>query len=225
MSTAVRNASEVQRLNRRNCRMKPATCYASAEQKSKDSPWRSFLIDFICQGTIWYAHTNEIRCYGKDWTMRQSATIAHIILSLSLKMHGCLGTCTLVQHHVLPCQLYCTFRVTIIPWMASSPLTNLMLTSANLTTEWWEGLSGDDWWCTNTMQWSSACSHWGPTLHRVMSTCTADVFYSKQCDHCPLPIGTPPISTLGTSHLTVIILTQVVMRSVSGEGQWLHCLL
>ena len=41
-------------------------CNASAEQKSNDYPWRSFLIDRICQGRIWYAHTNEIRCYGKD---------------------------------------------------------------------------------------------------------------------------------------------------------------
>ena len=46
-------------------RTKPATCNASAEQTSKDSPWRSFLIDRIYQGRIWYAHTNKIRCYGK----------------------------------------------------------------------------------------------------------------------------------------------------------------
>ena len=52
----------VQRLNRRNCRTNPAACNASAEQKSKDSPWRSFLIDHICQGRIWY----ETRCYRKD---------------------------------------------------------------------------------------------------------------------------------------------------------------
>ena len=43
------------RLNRRNCRTKPATCNASAEQKSNNSTWRSFLIDRICQGRIWYA--------------------------------------------------------------------------------------------------------------------------------------------------------------------------
>ena len=68
LSTVVRNASEVQRLNRRNWRTKPATCNASAEQKQKsnDSPWRSFLIDRICRGRIWYAHINEIRYYGKD---------------------------------------------------------------------------------------------------------------------------------------------------------------
>ena len=66
LSTMMRNASEVQRLNHHNCRTKPATCDASAEQKSNDSPWRSFIIDRICQGRIWYAHTNEIRCYGKD---------------------------------------------------------------------------------------------------------------------------------------------------------------
>ena len=66
LSAVVRNASEVQRLNCRNCQTNPATCNESAEQNSKDSPWRSFLVDRICQDRIWYAHTNEIRCYGKD---------------------------------------------------------------------------------------------------------------------------------------------------------------
>ena len=81
------------------------------------------------------------------------------------------------------CQLYCTFRVTIIPWMASSPLTNLMLTSANLTTEWWERLSGDDWWCTNTMQWSSACSPLGTnsTQNHVNLYCWCFPLYSISC--------------------------------------------
>ena len=37
-------------VNRRNCRTKPAKCNVNAEQKSKDSLWRSFLIDRICQG-------------------------------------------------------------------------------------------------------------------------------------------------------------------------------
>ena len=53
-------------IERRNCRTKPATCNASSEQKSKDSPWRTFLIDRICQGRIWYILTNKIRCYRKD---------------------------------------------------------------------------------------------------------------------------------------------------------------
>ena len=64
LSTVIRNASEVQRLNRRNCRTKPATCNASAEQKSNDSPWRSFLVDRICQGIIWYAL--PMRCVATD---------------------------------------------------------------------------------------------------------------------------------------------------------------
>ena len=53
-------------IERRNCRTKPATCNASAEQKSKDSPQRTFFIDRICQGRIWYTLTNKIRCCGKD---------------------------------------------------------------------------------------------------------------------------------------------------------------
>ena len=77
LPTVVRNASEVQQLNRHNCRTKPATCNASAEQKSKDSPWRSFLIDKICQGRIWYAHTNKLRVTTETiGTLRQSATRA-----------------------------------------------------------------------------------------------------------------------------------------------------
>ena len=66
LPTVVRNVSQVQGLNCRNCRMKPATCNASAEQKSKDSQWQSFLIDHISHGRIWYTLTNKICCYGKD---------------------------------------------------------------------------------------------------------------------------------------------------------------
>ena len=89
LPTVVRNASQVQGLNRRNCRTKPATCNANAERKSKDSPWQSFLIDRICQGRICNSHT-KIRCYGKDrdYKMNSNKSKGKVKLLTSSELHA-----------------------------------------------------------------------------------------------------------------------------------------